>query len=198
MKIKHKLALVCAVFLISRHELLASEESIFAYLAEENAIESVSASQKAGGFTMLPFTVNGQEAGTRINKDVVAFREKLSGHRYDGLPQNMVGLLKSNRMGYLYSCLSASTSGREIEVIEHLGKAGFTDDGSRNTIALYGIYILYNGARDKQSLQKPIANLTESLTQAKKPLVPIGTFENIAKTLTWAVSQPIPPSPFAD
>lgn len=123
MKLNHAWALACAGLVIGSCEIVAAEDGIFAYLATEDAIESVSASQKAGGFTLLPFTIDGQEAGTRINKDVTALRDKLRERRLDGLPQKVVELLDSNQAGYLYACLSASTSGREIEIIERVSKA---------------------------------------------------------------------------
>ncbi|MBN8419751.1 MAG: hypothetical protein J0L73_12600 [Verrucomicrobia bacterium] len=198
MNINRTWAFLSAVLLAGSSDIIAADDGLFACLAAEDAIESVSASQKTGGFTQLPFTINGQQAGKRINEDVTAFRDALRERQLDGLPQKVVELLDSNRAGYLYACLSASTTGREIEIIERIGKAGFTDSGPRNAITLYGVYILYNGARDKQVLQKPVLNLTESFARAKKPLVPIGKIKSIADTLNWAVSQPIPPSPFDD
>ncbi len=178
---------------------VAYGEDLFSYTSKENMLVEMEKLHHYGGFTFLPFTLGGKDAGLQINQDIQNLRGRLiKGKRNDGLPHAIVSLLSSNQAGYLYSCLAASTSGREIEVIEALTQKGFTTEAPSNAIALYGVYILYNGARDKLVIQKPIRLMTMSFIQAKHPIVQLGKFDNMAETLLTAIRQPIPKSPFEE
>lgn len=173
-------------------------DDMFGYLAKESIVASIEESHKQGGFTLLPFTVSGKEAGTQINRDMQNLRKLLvTGASKDGLPTAIVALLDANQAGYLYGCLAASTSGREIELVEALASRGFTNDAASNAIALYGVYILYNGAKDKKSLQESVRMLTKSFVLKSLPLARIGKFDDMASALQKVIEQPIsePPVP---